>query len=416
MTVLLALTSASALLMSAAPPRVTVVGLGPGSASSITRGAWSALEQPGARVFLRTSQHPAVAALPCAFSTFDALYETSSKFEDVYASIADALAAAAAAESTPVVYAVPGDPCVGEQTVALLRGRADVVADVLPGVSFLEPSLAALGVDLLPATQIVDAVLVGARAYPPFEPRSAALLCQLYSRSLASEVKLCLLEAYPPQHPVILLHAAGTDDEQCERVPLESLDRSTSIAALTSLYIPPLADVGSLGELLDGVARLAEAELESAEAAYREASPEEASLRDSEAAWAKVEDRDWTGTSYRGLDDEGEDEGGGLFSEPLGGYAGPPNWEAVRAAAAHVVALQRDAEEIDPVMHDASAGGERLEGGMASLLLEVLKQTRRAHDDGWLADGDGRRVSGMGSVLAKAARQLQRQVEEAEAA
>ena len=414
---LLLLASASALLMSAAPPRVTVVGLGPGSASSITRGAWSALEQPGARVFLRTSQHPAVAALPCAFSTFDALYETSSKFEDVYASIADALAAAAAAESTPVVYAVPGDPCVGEQTVALLRGRADVVADVLPGVSFLEPSLAALGVDLLPATQIVDAVLVGARAYPPFEPRSAALLCQLYSRSLASEVKLCLLEAYPPQHPVILLHAAGTDNEQCERVPLESLDRSTSIAALTSLYIPPLADVGSLGELLDGVARLAEAELESAEAAYREASPEEASLRDSEAAWAKVEDRDWTGTSYRGLDDEGDDaEGGGLFSEALGGYAGPPNWEAVRAAAAHVVALQRDAEEIDPVMHDASAGGERLEGGMASLLLEVLKQTRRAHDDGWLADGDGRRVSGMGSVLAKAARQLQRQVEEAEAA
>ena len=81
-----------------------------------------------------------------------------------------------------------------------------------------------------------------------------------------------------------------------------------------------------------------------------------------------------------------------------------------------MVALQRDAEEIDPVMHDASAGGERLEGGMASLLLEVLKQTRRAHDDGWLADGDGRRVSGMGSVLAKAARQLQRQVEEAEAA
>ena len=180
---LLVLASASALLMSAAPPRVTVIGLGPGSASSITRGAWSALEQPGARVFLRTSQHPAVAALPCAFSTFDALYETSSKFEDVYASIADALAAAAAAESTPVVYAVPGDPCVGEQTVALLRGRADVVADVLPGVSFLEPSLAALGVDLLPATQIVDAVLVGARAYPPFEPRSAALLCQLYSRS-----------------------------------------------------------------------------------------------------------------------------------------------------------------------------------------------------------------------------------------
>ena len=48
-----------------------------------------------------------------------------------------------------------------------------------------------------------------------------------------------------------------------------------------------------------------------------------------------MEDSDWTGTSYRGLDDEGDDaEGGGLFSEALGGYAGPPNWEAVRAAAA----------------------------------------------------------------------------------
>ena len=60
-----------------------------------------------------------------------------------------------------VVYAVPGDPCVAGRSVALLRRRcedAGVALTLVHGVSFLEPTLAAVGADVMPALAIVDAI------------------------------------------------------------------------------------------------------------------------------------------------------------------------------------------------------------------------------------------------------------------
>ncbi|MGH2606078.1 MAG: SAM-dependent methyltransferase, partial [Anaerolineales bacterium] len=67
-------------------PGLTVVGLGPGDAGSITRQAWQILEEAG-QVYLRTGDHPVaveLAARGVAITTFDDLYQASPTFSDVY--------------------------------------------------------------------------------------------------------------------------------------------------------------------------------------------------------------------------------------------------------------------------------------------------------------------------------------------
>src|SRR5688572_12632077 len=102
---------------------ITIVGLGPGSADDITRRVWQAIET-AETVILRTSRHPCVPDLPAGpkIIACDDLYETHAAFADVYDAIVARVISTAAAGD--VVYAVPGDPMIGEATTAKLREAA----------------------------------------------------------------------------------------------------------------------------------------------------------------------------------------------------------------------------------------------------------------------------------------------------
>jgi tetrapyrrole methylase family protein/MazG family protein len=131
---------------------ITVVGLGPGEPGLLTREAWLVLD--GLEdVFLRTSDHPVVPSFPdkLKLHPFDDLYQKGRSFEDVYSEIIDQVFSSADSASG-VVYAVPGDPMVGEATVSGLLARAREAGmrfDIVHGISFIEPCLQALGVDAL---------------------------------------------------------------------------------------------------------------------------------------------------------------------------------------------------------------------------------------------------------------------------
>jgi tetrapyrrole methylase family protein/MazG family protein len=232
--------------------RLTVVGLGPGNPRLITREAWSVLEAAGT-VYLRTATHPAVAGLPpeVELVSFDEYYERYSDFSDVYRAIIDRLSSL----SPGVVYAVPGDPSVGEATVQGLR-EAGIKLRLIPGISFIEPSLAALGLDALDGLVIVDAIGLAAGHHPPFPPDLGALVCQLHSPFLAGELKLSLMNQYPEEHPVALIHRASLADERVEWVKLYEIDRSESIGDLTTLYVSALPLDSSVETLQNTVARL----------------------------------------------------------------------------------------------------------------------------------------------------------------
>jgi tetrapyrrole methylase family protein/MazG family protein len=238
---------------------ITIVGLGPGDPELLTRRAWNILA--GAHdVYLRTAHHPGVEALPqtAVYHNFDTWYEQATDFETLYQQIAAEILKLGT-QPDGVVYAVPGHPLVGESTVThiLTLAKAESIpVRIIDGLSFIEPTLAALGLDGLDGLQLLDAVDVGRFHHPPLNPDVPVLLAQVYSPAVASDVKLTLANQYPDEHPVILTHGAGTAESLVEHVPLYEIDRSPHIGHLTSLYVPSLPHAGSFERFQETIAHL----------------------------------------------------------------------------------------------------------------------------------------------------------------
>ncbi|HBY07936.1 MAG TPA: nucleoside triphosphate pyrophosphohydrolase, partial [Chloroflexi bacterium] len=172
--------------------------------------------------------------------SFDDLYEKLDSFEDVYAQIVEKILELGQ-RPAGVLYAVPGHPLIAETTGPEILRRAremEIPTRIVEGLSFLEPTFTALGLDPFPHTALVDALELGMAHHPPFPPDAPALIAQIYSRDVASEVKLTLMNLYPDEHPVKLIHAAGMENQIIEDLPLYEIDRSPHIGLLTVLYLP----------------------------------------------------------------------------------------------------------------------------------------------------------------------------------
>lgn len=226
--------------------KLSIVGLGPGVVTSLSVGTLDRLKS-AARILLRTGRHPAVEELSgmgLKFDTFDYLYEKYDDFGRVYAEIASAVIKEA--ERAPVVFAVPGHPLVGEASVVELLKLAEergITYEILPAMSFLDPVLTCLKIDLSQGLKIIDGTGL-AQGDPELgsrpDPQLSNLVMQVYSNLLASDIKLTLMEYYPDEHLIKVIRAAGVPgQERVEEVRLFELDRLDWIDHLTCIYVPP---------------------------------------------------------------------------------------------------------------------------------------------------------------------------------
>ena len=238
--------------------KLTIAGLGPGGANLLSVETMQAL-QNASTVILRTKLHPAVAALDKAgitYETCDAYYEDGKSFEEVYQKITEYVVAKA--RETDVLYAVPGSPLVAEKTVVMLRkafSEDPSRLEILPSMSFLDLVYAKLHLDPINGLRIADAsdteALADAGRYP-------LVLTQVYSKFIAAELKINLMEVLSDETPVFFLHNLGLEDEVCRTIPLYELDRQEEIDHLTTVYIPKAAQVMDLNPLIDIVKVLRE--------------------------------------------------------------------------------------------------------------------------------------------------------------
>jgi tetrapyrrole methylase family protein / MazG family protein len=238
---------------------ITILGLGPGDPAKLTREAWDVLSSVD-EVWLRTNQHPTVAALPSTLRirSFDDLYENGESFEEVYSAIVEKVLKLGE-KPEGVVYAVPGDPFVAEATCPEIAKRARALGmelRIVNGVSFLEPVFSALGLDPYPRIVLSDAIELSQAHIPEFPPDMPVLVAQIYSRLIAAEVKMTLNAVYPDEHPVRLVHSAGTKEEIIEDIQLFEIDRSDHIGLLSVLYVPPLGEGTSFEAFQEIVAHL----------------------------------------------------------------------------------------------------------------------------------------------------------------
>ena len=238
---------------------ITLLGLGPGDPAKITREAWDVLNSVG-EIWLRTKSHPTVAGLPVSLRvfSFDDLYDGSDSFDEVYTGIVDKVLELGL-RPEGVVYAVPGDPFLAEATCPVIAQRARIAGlplKIVSGLSFLEPAFAALGLDPYPRLTLVDALELSQAHLPFFPPDMPVLIAQIYSNMVAAEVKMTLNAIYPDEHPVRLVHAAGTKEELVEDLPLYKIDRSDHIGLLTVLYVPSVGEGTSFEAFQEIIAHL----------------------------------------------------------------------------------------------------------------------------------------------------------------
>jgi tetrapyrrole methylase family protein / MazG family protein len=154
-----------------------------------------------------------------------------------------------------ICYLVPGHPSVGEITVERLQRiapRLGITIQLVAGLSFLEPLLSVMNLDLLDGITVHDALAIESFKEPCY---NHLILAQVYSRAIASKVKLKLLDLYPADYPVILIRAAGMPGEITKKIPLHKLDREDNFDHHTTIYLSPYPG-SRVGELIEIMARL----------------------------------------------------------------------------------------------------------------------------------------------------------------
>lgn len=220
---------------------ITIAGMGPGSDVN----PWLLGQDHAGKVILRTAVHPGTEQLlehNISFSSCDDLYEQGGSFEEIYNRIAERVISSA--ESGDVLYVVPGSPAVAERTVVILRelcSERGIALTVKPCVSFLDLAYIYLGVDPIDGLRIVDAgdlmALGSAGEYP-------MIITQVYSRMVASDLKLALMDVLDDEQEIFFLRNLGAADEECRPIKLYELDQQQNIDHLTSVYVPPLETKG----------------------------------------------------------------------------------------------------------------------------------------------------------------------------
>ena len=211
-------------------------------------------------VYLRTGNHPLVPFLSerVQVISFDHLIDQSASLDEANTNIVKEILALGASPEG-VTFAVPGDLYFGETTCAEIKRQADeahIPIKVIHGISFLEPILAALDLRSLNEIVIVDALELAKKHTPGFSPSTPALITQLHSSKALENVKRILLTAYPGDHPVQIVHAAGTKDEKIENLRLDTLGNDQRINLTSSIYVPPLSEFASFESFQEIIARL----------------------------------------------------------------------------------------------------------------------------------------------------------------
>ena len=233
-------------------PRITLVGIGPGPVSCLTKEAEAELIRAD-KIFFRLGSHPVydwLRGLGKQLISFDLLYTTNwPNPEDIYEFMVSAILKEASLRGE-VIYAVPGSPAILEDTTNLIRlwaPREQVEVKVIDGVSFLSQALAEIRFDFSLGLQIV--LPLTHLQHGRFTNRLALLVCQIEAARLpqdAPRVDLTakfLLQAYPADHPVTLIWTDGMPDYkmQSKVVALKDLVRDYGEPKFfASIYVPPV--------------------------------------------------------------------------------------------------------------------------------------------------------------------------------
>ncbi len=256
---------------------IQLVGLGPGRPGQLTLEAREALDR-AQRIFLCTAKHPLACQLAQdpRSTVLDYIFDEAESLDAAYQRLARTVVEQG--RRSTVVYAVPGDPSIGDGICQLIRrdaAAASLSCRTVHGVSLIEPVCAAIGLDpLIDGLQIVEASALilavhgGAEMsaadhfagrYRPYEPTRPLIIPQIDGQKILTSVKQALLQCYPPESPVNLVSDAGLEQQRVWSGELDTVDRNAPTDRQMVLHVPPVNPIlprGDFGTLSSVVALL----------------------------------------------------------------------------------------------------------------------------------------------------------------
>ncbi len=237
--------------------KIIIIGLGPGDYENLTLKTLNILKSAKCLV-LRTKKHPLVKdlmKLKIDFQSCDDIYDNSNDFEEVYEKISDRIINLAK-EKDEVVYGVPGHPFVAEKSVQLIIEKSKNIIDlkIESAMSFIDIVSAALRIDITSGLKIIDGLRLGEQRP---DTDSGNIITQVYSRLVASEIKLKLMDYYRDDQRICVIRIAyGV--EKSKWIMLYELDKIDWLDYLTSIYIPPIKEKKKYNTISDLISLMEE--------------------------------------------------------------------------------------------------------------------------------------------------------------
>jgi tetrapyrrole methylase family protein/MazG family protein len=148
---------------------------------------------------------------------------------------------------------------VAERSVQLILQYArekGIEVEIVPAISFVDAVINAVNKDPVEGLKIIDGLQLE-KQRPDIEVGN--IITQVYSKFVASNIKIRLMEFYDDEQEIYMIRAAGVPElEKIEVMPLFEIDRVSWVDYLTSIYIPPVKKKTKYGfsDLLDVMERL----------------------------------------------------------------------------------------------------------------------------------------------------------------
>ncbi|MCB0169046.1 MAG: nucleoside triphosphate pyrophosphohydrolase [Anaerolineae bacterium] len=219
-------------------PGITIIGLGPGDSQLWTEAAAQYLRY-AIEVHVYTS-HPSLPDIPGRLRYVTPPTDPSHPAADRFRQIA--VEVVLLSQRRPeFILAVPGHPSLDDPVTPRLCAEAKAAGlsvTIVPGLSYFEAVVAALGLTEVHSLQLADAYELAQLYHPLLEPDRPALVRHIDDQTLAARLKQTLLNAYPADFSVTLVHSPGGPTEAIWTGPLSEIDSQSFLAASASLYLP----------------------------------------------------------------------------------------------------------------------------------------------------------------------------------
>lgn len=224
---------------------VIILGLGLNPENDLTLKAYKTLKE-AKKIYLRTEVHTGIDFLKkenIEYTSFDYLYESEEDFDELYKKMAEEVINA---PYESVVFAVPGSCVYAEKSAVMIANDKRVKTRIINSISFVDGVFSSLKVDALNlGYKVIDALSIDTQKPDPY---SYTIVCQVYNRMAASDLKLRLMEFYDEETDIYLVNALTTNEERIKEIKLYDLDRE-EVDHLSSVVIPPVNYKKSLSQM-----------------------------------------------------------------------------------------------------------------------------------------------------------------------